>query len=493
MQASAAPHQWSSFLTGRWHLSSWIAAAVTLLLLAFCNLPGQEVLDLDIHSPQFSRLRTFTRSLEHGWPLTWAKRSVFDWGKVAFKSPQFWTPWNDDPEYRLRALAMNAAAILLSTLAAGAGFELWRRRRARLWQLHLRDMLALFLVLSLAGGWYAMERQRQAHEEFVTDLPLSDPVDHSEVSSSHGFHFVAAGRRGITWLRDALGQEHFEFLDRVTRVRVDRDGLAWAAQLPRLRMVTASGDVTTSSLSHLDQLPCLEVLDLTGARFDWNAATHTATTDLLEPLVAADPRLQLPRLPSLRCLMISDQQCSGLSKLSALEMLDWSGTAIDEPLWNEIATLVKLRTIRLHDCALLGEGLPSLIQLPELDTLVLDETTIDDESVRQLAGLTRLRRLSLTNCPLTGRGLHHLASFAHLESLDLSNTRITDESIVYLVELKNLKELDLTNTAVSGRSIVHLKKLKQLRSLHLSAIAVSSEDCEPLRTELPLCIVSFSN
>ena len=67
----AVPRTWRSLLTGRWHRSSWVVVVLVLVFLAFCNVPGQLVTDIDFNN--WDLVNPLIRRTEHGWPLSWAR------------------------------------------------------------------------------------------------------------------------------------------------------------------------------------------------------------------------------------------------------------------------------------------------------------------------------------------------------------------------------------------------------------------------------------
>ena len=494
----AVPCTWRSLLTGRWHRSSWVVAVLVLLFLVFCNLPGQRVMYIEIDGNVWNNA-TNSR-FEHGWPFTWIVRpslSVEFAGISLAGPPSCWTLWDDAPGFNWSSLAINMAAVIVLTLLAGAVFELWRRARARVWQLHLRDILIAVLVISLAGGWYASQQRRHARESrLVNDAQLDEPMPGmGALPNACGIVWYSYQPGGPTWLRELVGDEQFESLDRVVEVGVRRDGLAWAAELPDVRVVKVNGEVTTASLSHLQRLPRLELLDLWQAQpesFDPFTSNPFIPKYGDDPPADPTPRLRLPPLPGLRRLVVGNTRIEGLSTAPALEVLNWSGEPANESLLKELAAESKLRKLSLSNCTVAWHRLGLLASLPDLEQLELEQTTIDDENVKNVAALTRLRKLSITYCPFTGRGLNHLASLPRLESLEFYETNVSDDALPHLASFKNLRELNLSVTRVTEDAIPNLVQMKSLRQLSLPAGAYSEEGAKRLLEELPECQVSWT-
>ncbi|HZL91135.1 MAG TPA: hypothetical protein VFB96_22400, partial [Pirellulaceae bacterium] len=393
---TAAPRGWLSLLTGRWHRSSWVVAAVMLLFLVFCNLPGQTVTHVDINGSEW---KSIDSPIEHGWPFTWAVRpgyaAYIGIGMPSFNAPNCWEFWNDATVYIWTALAADAFVVVALTLISAGTFELWRRARARVWQLHLRDILIVVLLISLAGGWYTRKQQRHARDLRLTEGDgLTSMPGMPATPNAHGIAWHSDSLGGPTWVRQLFGEKHFQFLDRVVEVGVDRDGLAWLGELTDVRVVSVVGGITSRSLSHLERVPRLEVLNLIEARHE---PEYEADIGRFfphygdEPPADTTPRLKLPAMPRLRRLTIQDARVEGLAALPALEVLDWRGAPADQPLFEQLAANTRLRKVSLCECTVAWHQLELLGSLPNLEHLELDGTTIDDENVKNLAALTRLR------------------------------------------------------------------------------------------------------
>jgi hypothetical protein len=171
----APPRRRFSLLIGPWRTSSRVVALLVLLFLVFCNVPGQEVARLRFGGlPPVVADMDIEYSLEHGWPLTYATRTsvlpsfpfvaAFGSGSTFGECFRF---WSEVDEFRSVALLVNAGAALLLAGAIGAACEAWRRARKRRWQINLRDLFAMMLVLSAVGAWYLHERQEYADQQRV--------------------------------------------------------------------------------------------------------------------------------------------------------------------------------------------------------------------------------------------------------------------------------------------------------------------------------------
>ena len=481
----AIPRTWRSLLTGRWHRSSWVVAAAVLLLLVFCNVPGQVVaVRPKAIGAWFGYCDT---PIQHGWPWKWAERDLLlspamD-GTVALLGVSCcWRFW-DSPHYCWPALAANLLVVSSLSLVCGTLFEVWRRSRTSVWQLHLRDIFVFVFVISLIGGWYVYHRERHAREQqLLAGAVAYDPgmSTWQFASTPHGIGTYKRLPGGPNWLRAIAGDELFRVLDYVIEVRVDENGLARLPDLPDVRAVHVIGEVASKNLSHLGRVPRLEMLLLSNP-----------------PLLGEEPPpidrgfyLDLPPLPKLRCLVIEGKPCGDLNRVPSLECLHWSGAPADEQLLQQVSGLKNLRELMLADCAVDWHRLQLLRSLPKLQRLKLRQTNISDDQLMHVGGLAELRELTISGCPLMGRNLKYLASLSHLESLDLSHTHVDDGAIEQLVLLKNLRHLDLWETRVSASAIPHLAKMKQLQSLSLPQLRFTAAEERRLRAELPGCRIT---
>lgn len=145
---------------------------VLLLVLALYNVPGQFVVRMhyEVGHPFY-----VASQFEHGWPFTWLIR---DNGFEEWLGPaegmlsrcfEFWSedPVNEPATSRPWALLTNVVVLVSVAIAGGSAFELWRRKRRRLWHLHLRDLLVATLALSLVAARYVHVRRQYMLEQAV--------------------------------------------------------------------------------------------------------------------------------------------------------------------------------------------------------------------------------------------------------------------------------------------------------------------------------------
>lgn len=454
------PRCWLSLLTGRWHTSSRAVMVLVLLVLVFCNVPGQSVKRMWYELGHHYAVSKF----EHGWPLTYLIRTELSFFPPAERTVRdCFELWRDSEEFRIWSLVANCFVVLLVSLATGAAFEAWRRQRNRVWQFHLRDLFAATLAVSLVALWYVHARRQYAVEKAIL-FPPGEESDKLSVQSHQ------AG--GITWIRICLGDELFRFLDRPFEVTVFEGG-GWS-QLDKLwsvRHVDAQIRATTEELAHLANMSHLEALSLDDPR------------DFAPDNVVAE----LPPLPNLRGLYLSQpaHRCRRLDRLTSLEAFRITDIfRIDDQALREISVLPNLRQLALNGLSESADlsFLPSRPRLSALDLYNSEVSGAALASIGQCAGLTEL---SLYMCQVDGSGIRHLSRLTNLETLNLTNTDVTAADLKELANLKRLRRLELTDTKVGGDARAYLRQMKQLKWLRVSNF--DEDELEELRAALPEC------
>ena len=200
------------------HRSTKLVCLVGALLLTLASIPGR-VIELQPYS--------FT-SYEHGWPIVYLRRRkiephpgyfdpvVFSFRRTAISELPLWgVPWLnldnwqiwDTGEYEDAALRwrFSSSAFALDILVGVAllvgivaAWEMWRRRRKRIFAFTLRDMFATVAAVSLALGWsfYTLR-------EYQRELPLAEK-GWSDAESNFGVQDEVC--IAPTWMRALVGE-----------------------------------------------------------------------------------------------------------------------------------------------------------------------------------------------------------------------------------------------------------------------------------------------
>jgi internalin A len=207
--------------------------------------------------------------------------------------------------------------------------------------------------------------------------------------------------------------------------------------------------------------------------------------------------LHLSGLPHLHTLGL-DHSNSGRSSdalaignMKSLEELTLSGDTCTDASMEQLAKLVNLRLLYIHDTAITDIGARQLSNFHKLRSLTVFSSIINDDGYTSIEGLHDLELLRLGAQELTPAVLDHvkapnlkslylggaglddgivpyLLAMPKLESLHLGGTRLTDQGLAQLGGLKNLVSLNLQQGVVTGDGLLKLTNLKNLKVLKLS-------------------------
>jgi Leucine rich repeat/WD domain, G-beta repeat/Leucine Rich repeat len=250
-------------------------------------------------------------------------------------------------------------------------------------------------------------------------------------------------------------------------VTVQRQGKDWhmrlrqtatddaIAQLAKVKGLTelsfgSCENVTEKGFAGLKDLKELQRLDL---------STPEPTTRVTDACLA---HLNgLPRLTKLNLsgAGVTDAGLAQLKDLPNLEELHLSGASVTNAGLVGLSAFPKLTSLDLSATAITEAGLAHLAGLPELKTLDLSSMkALKGGDLRALKDLPRLTELHLVAAPIADADLAALAPLAQLETLYLMQTPVTDAGLVHLYGLKKLKTVGLTWTEVTEAGLAALRK-----------------------------------
>jgi len=184
------------------------------------------------------------------------------------------------------------------------------------------------------------------------------------------------------------------------------------------------------------------------------------------------------------CRHVTDDGMRHLARLTSLQHLDLSGTAITDAGLQVLRHLPELRTISLAGTRVTDEGVGALAHCHQLEHVNLAGTAAGDGALRALAGKRRLHRLALN---LTDAGfplLHELPvfkswqggdGFSHESPPNHLSVRgwFTDRGMRHLKGLDGLYSLDVDDR----RLAITASGLEPLVALpHLGSLAVDAKD-----------------
>jgi hypothetical protein len=422
----------------RLHRSTYVVVALVAAALLLANIPGQIIRPID---DTFAPPR-----ICHGWPCTFLRRTVDDQPLITPNDDQplttqfsrdrlidaeqgvLWQLARDVEEVTFSYLVSDIAVALVLLGGGTALFEAWRRRRARLLQFHLFELLTLVTLASALFSWLAVEVRE--HREEQNALSQMSQFLHDE------------DRAGPHWLRQLVGPWPFEVFDRADRVVIITTHHDSVFGFSSIRVFK-----DYEQLSHLRHLRALDC----GAE-------------------SAEILRFLPRPDRLEVLHIGSSQ-EGLLDLRRFP---------------------NLRTLRLGDITQLqhffGSDMAHLAALGRLRSLSLDGVyNVDDKWLSYLKGLSRLEVLTVPHPEITDAGVGHVSGLRNLKHLNLSHTSLSDAGLQYLTQLERLERLELEDTKVTDRGLQHLTGLERLQVLNLGGTRVTAEGVKRLQQALPNC------
>jgi len=153
------------------HFSTWIVTALVALFFCFWNVAGY----------YRDGETSFDSVWIYGWPETYLKQAAEFSGFPYSRRVDDGLVLNlgkPVEEFRVPAFCLNAGAGLVICLVLGAGFEIWRRRRAHPFQIYLGELglLTLFIAGILGCGRYlimASDANRDALQESQSSTSIS--------------------------------------------------------------------------------------------------------------------------------------------------------------------------------------------------------------------------------------------------------------------------------------------------------------------------------
>jgi serine/threonine protein kinase/Leucine-rich repeat (LRR) protein len=172
--------------------------------------------------------------------------------------------------------------------------------------------------------------------------------------------------------------------------------------------------------------------------------------------------------------------------LQNFDTVDLSGTDTTDKDLAALASLPKLRRLRLIATDITDGAAPYLAKLRDLEEIDISATPagtatakalaglphlvrieanfaqFGNEALAQLASSTSLGQLSVRGTPATDKGIVALSASRSLTALDIGFTMVTDAGVASLSGTTQLEQLELTQTLINGSS---LHKLPQLRRL----------------------------
>ncbi|CAN5247284.1 hypothetical protein BH10CYA1_BH10CYA1_09510 [soil metagenome] len=232
----------------------------------------------------------------------------------------------------------------------------------------------------------------------------------------------------------------------------------------------------------------MEVTDETLSEFD--------NTNVTEDLVMRGSKLKGPGLAHLihlplRRLALStsnmpNRAIDEIKHMKKLEILDISGTNVDDVGLIELAKLPELKKLYLKDEEKISNhGLANLAGLQKLETLNLSKNAwLRAEGIRNLAKCPSLEVLKLDRSGITARDLVPIKDLKHLKVLALRGTNIGNDGVKNLEDC-GLEHLDLQRTAITEKALISLTKMSHLKEVGINHCNLTPAAVDELQRKRP--------
>jgi hypothetical protein len=259
-------------------------------------------------------------------------------------------------------IAATAILILIATF-----FEWRRRRRWRVWQYTLSELLILMILVAGVLSWWRTNHLRvQKEDDFV-------------ISTFGDYPFTRCKEyRGPVILGKLFGEKYLTDFFTVTFFPWSNDEVDYH---PKIKFTISSG---------LPNIECIYV----------DRATHADIEEI--------SRLRHLKELCLYTTIFSDTDIISISRISSLESLSLSKTLITKKGILALQSLPRLQVLILCKSSIGDESARALTYLVNLQCLSLRETNISNASVSYLGNLTGLKILDIQNTIITDHGYRRL-------------------------------------------------------------------------------------
>lgn len=114
-------------------------------------------------------------------------------------------------------------------------------------------------------------------------------------------------------------------------------------------------------------------------------------------------------------------------------------------------------------------------ELKALETLIIDEGIVTDETIDLIATLPKLRQLRLRLSPISDAGLQELSKCEALWFLNLPHAECTSKGVASLKSLKKLRQIRLGSKNLDNQVANALTQIGSLRGIHLIGVPITDE------------------
>jgi hypothetical protein len=296
----------------------------------------------------------------------------------------------------------------------------------------------MLLVLVAGGGlgWFALQRQREAHRKWAIATIQA---------SGSSVEFDGAGISRIVWFGGSVNP----------------------ASLPQRPL-------TVDEVEALGSCDRLRELDMIASAMTDDGLAALSRDKLLETLYVFKPKITDAGVKRLANLI-------SLKKLELLRVPELTDATLAH-----IAGLTNLEEITLSGANITGTGLVHLAGMGKLKSLVIPNTALDDAGLAELGRLTSLQKLYIGGSgEYTDAGVARLSSLTGLTDLGLGADACTDACLASLVGLTNLRILNIYGPRLTDAWLDRMAAMKSLQELQVGGGQVSDEAIARLHRSLP--------
>lgn len=413
----------------RLHISTWLVAALVSLFFCLWNVAGY----------YREREPAWEASVwAFGWPWTYLEQPVESTGFPFSRRVDdgiVLNPWKTAAKFRGTGFVLDGVVGLAICLSLVAGFEVWRRQRAHLFQIYLAELglLTLFIAIILGSGRFLV-LSSDANQDALREFERS-AITRTESVLPEFMH-----QRLPSYLnhRPQWMDDHRHWDDTVVEARIHDP-------IDPEQMRTICRQRSLRKLEINSPMPSAVWQMVTGCRrLEEVSISQNSLYDADLKVLAQLPRLRKLDLPLER---LTDAGLRHVGKIKTLQEL----------------------SLREVFPGLIGEGLQHLDSLPltklELD---FDRSKCSECDLTPLGSLNHLRNLRIHHKPLTSRDVAALRKLSDLETLNLFDCEFENvrQGEMLFRDLANLRSLVIGVDSIPpeiGRAISQMSGLEELR------------------------------
>lgn len=238
----------------------------------------------------------------------------------------------------------------------------------------------------------------------------------------------------------------------------------------------ASMDVNDDTLSEFDNTNVTEDLVMRGSKLKGPGLAHLI-------------HLPLRRL-AISTSNMPNRALDEIKHMKNLEILDISGTNVDDQGLIELAKLPKLKTLYIKDEEKISNsGLANLAGCRTLESLYLSKDEwLRAEGIRNLAKCPSLKILKLDRSGISAPDLVPIKELKHLKVLTLRDLHIGDDAVKHL-EGTGIEHLDLQRTSITDKALISLNKMPHLKEVGLNHCTLTPSAINALQHKRPELLI----